>query len=65
MSESQKLIHELLVAAATAHGVHEKEELGGVYDEQWPEWYATHIEAQLAERGLAIVPVEADLDSAD
>jgi len=65
MSEAQKLIYELLVAAATAHGVHEKEELGGVYDEQWPEWYAAHIEAQLAERGLKIVPAEADLDSAD
>lgn len=65
MSEAQKLIHELLVAAATAHGVHEKEELGGVYDEQWPEWYAAHIERQLAERGLKIVAVETDLVSAD
>jgi hypothetical protein len=30
----------LLKAAGEAHGVFEREELGGVYDEDWPAWYA-------------------------
>jgi hypothetical protein len=32
-----------LIAAATAHGVHEATVLGGKRDEQWPEWYAAHM----------------------
>lgn len=38
----------LLRQAGAAHGVYEERELGGVYDERWPEWYA----AYLVERGL-------------
>ncbi|AYG03097.1 hypothetical protein D7I44_05845 [Gryllotalpicola protaetiae] len=53
---TERLILELLTAAAAAHGVHEKEDLGGVYDEQWPQWYAAHIAASLAERGLVVSP---------
>ena len=36
-------IEALLVAASDAHHVYERDELGGVYDEVWPEWYASHI----------------------
>lgn len=46
----------LLKQAAAAHGVHEQEELGGVYDEAWPEWYAAHMARALAEQGYRMVP---------
>ncbi|MEV6302453.1 VOC family protein [Actinoplanes sp. NPDC051861] len=29
--------------AAAAHGVYEKEQLGGKFDENWPAWYAAHM----------------------
>ncbi|MEU4386864.1 hypothetical protein [Promicromonospora sp. NPDC023805] len=48
----------LLERAAAAHGIHEEEELGGVYDEAWPEWYAEHMARALADQGLRIVPVD-------
>ncbi len=38
----------LLREAGAAHAVYEERELGGVYDERWPEWYA----AYLVEHGL-------------
>ena len=38
----------LLARAGAAHGIYEERELGGVYDERWPEWYA----AYLVEHGL-------------
>jgi hypothetical protein len=47
-------IETLLRAAATAHGEYEAAELGGVYDTEWPRWYATHIARSLNEQGLAI-----------
>ncbi|KJL30715.1 hypothetical protein [Microbacterium azadirachtae] len=56
-TDTTPVILELLRAAAKAHGVHEEQDLGGVYDEQWPEWYAAHITAQLDERGLRLVQV--------
>lgn len=33
-------IDELLVRAESAHGVYERTELHGVYDQDWPRWYA-------------------------
>ena len=30
----------LLVEAEDRHGIFERDELHGVYDERWPEWYA-------------------------
>jgi catechol 2,3-dioxygenase-like lactoylglutathione lyase family enzyme len=36
-----------LIRAATAHGEHEKRH-GGVYDEQWPAWYAAYMVAERA-----------------
>ena len=32
----------LLGRAEEAHGLYERAELGGVYDEDWPRWYATY-----------------------
>jgi len=52
---AEQLILELLRSAAAAHGVHEEQDLGGVYDENWPEWYAAHIADSLRARGLRIV----------
>ena len=34
-------IEELLVRAERAHGAYEATELSGVYDKEWPRWYAT------------------------
>ena len=36
---------EALIRAATAHGEHEKRE-GGVYDTEWPAWYASYMVAE-------------------
>lgn len=55
---SSKILLDLLKQAAAAHGVHEQEELGGVYDEAWPEWYAEHMTRALADQGLRIVPAD-------
>lgn len=33
----------LLRAAGSAHGVYETNELGGVYDQHWPTWYAAWL----------------------
>lgn len=33
----------LLAEAGSAHGAYETTELGGVYDEQWPAWYARYL----------------------
>ena len=32
----------LLIATSQAHGRYEESELGGVYDQEWAAWYATH-----------------------
>jgi hypothetical protein len=40
----------LLREAEEAHGQYEKEELGGVRDEEWAAWYAEFIVHALRER---------------
>jgi hypothetical protein len=35
-------ISALLVEAEGAHGVYESTQLGGVYDQAWPAWYAAY-----------------------
>ncbi|MFD6138041.1 hypothetical protein [Promicromonospora sp. NPDC060271] len=52
----EEILLGLLKQAAAAHGVHEQEELGGVYDEAWPEWYAAHMARALVEQGYRLVP---------
>ena len=54
-SAPHEILLSLLKQAAAAHGVHEQEELGGVDDEAWPEWYAAHMARALAEQGYRIV----------
>ena len=45
-------------SAAQAHGVYETEKLGGVYDQQWPQWYAEHMTRTLAEMGYRLTKAE-------
>jgi len=35
-------VNALLVEAEQAHGVYESTELNGVYDQDWPRWYAAY-----------------------
>jgi hypothetical protein len=52
-------IRGLLAQAEAAHGVYEQAELGGVYDQDWPRWYATFaVDHGMA--GLLGRPVTAD-----
>jgi hypothetical protein len=48
------ILLDLLKRAAEAHGIHETNDLGGVYDKQWPQWYAQHMTRTLAEAGYTI-----------
>ncbi|MBO3664894.1 hypothetical protein [Microbacterium stercoris] len=41
--QTEAVLKTLLIDAATAHGRYEAEELGGVYDDDWPSWYAAHM----------------------
>lgn len=56
MDQMTAAILDALTKAAVAHGVHEKEDLGGVYDEKWPDWYAVHMARTLTELGYRLVP---------
>ena len=40
---SENAVAALLRDAGTAHGVYEANVLGGVYDEEWPAWYAAYL----------------------
>lgn len=40
--DSVAAITALLIESEQAHGVYESTELGGVYDEDWPRWYAAY-----------------------
>lgn len=60
MDETTRILQDLLTRAAAAHGVHEQENLGGVYDEQWPQWYAAHMSAALEDLGLRILSADSD-----
>jgi hypothetical protein len=35
-------VNALLIETEAAHGVFETTELNGVYDQDWPRWYAAH-----------------------
>ena len=47
-TNTQHAVAALLSQAGSAHGVYEENELNGVYDQNWPDWYA----AYLVEHGL-------------
>ena len=57
--DTKAILLDLLKHAAAAHGIHEKEDLGGVYDDNWPDWYAGHMAQKLAEAGYRIIAAEA------
>ena len=40
--ETQKTIAALLRNTGAAHGAYEERELNGVYDQNWPTWYAAY-----------------------
>ena len=52
--DAEELLRELLTRTAEAHGRFESEQLGGVYDEAWPQWYAAFMTQQLAAEGYTI-----------
>lgn len=61
MSDDARIpaIAALLGEAEAAHAVYERGELAGVYDEQWPAWYARFV----VDRGLGDIlghPVTAE-----
>ena len=49
-----EVLLDALKRAAAAHGIHEANDLGGVYDEDWPQWYAAHMTQTLAEVGYEL-----------
>jgi len=53
--DTETLLRELLIRTAAAHGEHERDDLGGVYDEDWPRWYAAYMAQALADSGHSLV----------
>jgi hypothetical protein len=53
--DTTAIILDHLTQAADAHGVHEAVDLAGVYDKQWPEWYAAHMTQTLSAAGYRLV----------
>ena len=43
MRTTEAALAALLGQAGAAHGAYETAELGGVYDQQWPAWYARYL----------------------
>lgn len=56
VSDAETFLRELLTRTAEAHGRYERDELGSVYDENWPQWYAAYMAEALAADGYAITP---------
>ena len=52
--DAETFLRELLTRTAEAHGHYERDELGSVYDENWPQWYAAYMAAALTADGYAI-----------
>jgi hypothetical protein len=42
-SHMQQAVEALLAQTGSAHDVYEKNQLNGVYDQNWPDWYATYL----------------------
>jgi hypothetical protein len=43
MQTGEAALAALLGEAGAAHGAYETDELGGVFDQQWPAWYARYL----------------------
>ena len=53
-------LQRLLTETETAHGVYETTQLGGVYDREWPRWYAAYA----VDHGIgAVVGREVSVDA--
>lgn len=50
-ADPTEAVEALLVRTMEAHGTYEETELNGVYDQQWPRWYA----AFAVENGLGLL----------
>lgn len=51
----------LLIRAGSAHGAYEARELGGVYDQDWPQWYAAYLLEHGLTDLLASMPIHAQV----
>ena len=61
MTDATADVAKLLRETERAHGAYETEVLGGVYDEEWPAWYASY----LLDHGLRDHLPDTRLDVAD
>lgn len=53
-ARAAEVLEDLLRQTAAVHGSYERERLGGVYDEEWPSWYASFLARALEERGYVL-----------
>jgi hypothetical protein len=53
-ARAAEVLEDLLRKTAVAHGSYEREHLDGVYDEEWPSWYATFLARALEEHGYGL-----------
>ena len=53
-ARTTQILEDLLRQTAAAHGSYEQEHLGGVYDEEWPSWYAAFLARTLEEHGYGL-----------
>src|SRR3954470_13916204 len=54
--QSQQQIAALLSETGAAHGVYEEGELNGVYDQNWPAWYAAYLIAHGLSKLVGVAP---------
>ena len=52
--DPETFLRDLLQRTAAAHGRYERDELGSVYDENWPQWYAAFMASALDADGYVI-----------
>jgi len=55
-AEMQTILERSFRHAASAHGVHEEFDLGGVHDVEWPAWYAEHMTGTLGDNAKRLEP---------
>lgn len=53
---TEATVLDALQRASAAHGEFEANELGGVYHEEWAEWYAEHMSASFRVAGFVVAP---------
>ena len=69
MQTTEATLAQLLGETLAAHSAYEAAELGGVYDQQWPAWYARYLVEHgigaLLDRSVTIEEVAALLAECD